>query len=176
MCAHGCVYLCVWEHSRQGPRPCAVLSCSWGVTCLGTAPPPSRPRGTWSRGGLSRVLGHECLWGLAPGPLGSALEDLLTPRAQSSPAFPWVPPRPLTLTCISCMTPARSPLEPKRAEENQGLRPPCGFRELMRRIPWQPRRTCQALPPPRPHSPPHTHTRLWREASLPETCGVTALS
>lgn len=153
------MYLCVREHRPQGPRPRAVLSCSWGVTCLGTAPPPSRPRGTWNRGGLSRVLGHECLWGLAPGPLGSALEDLLT-RAQSSPAFPWVPPGPLTLTCISCMMPARSPLEPKRAEENQGLRPPCGFKELVRRIPWQPRRTCRPfhlpvltrLPTPTPTS------------------------
>ena len=113
VCARVCVCLCVWEHNRQGPRPSAVLSCSWGVTCVGIAAPPSWPWGPRSWGGLSWVLGRECPWGLAPRPLGSALEDPLTPHAPSSLAFPRAPPWPLTLTRISHVMPARSPPEPK---------------------------------------------------------------
>ena len=61
-------------------------------------------------------------WGNSPSTgIGSALEDPLTLHAQSSLAFLWAPPWPLTLTRISRVTPARSPPEPKRVEENRGL-------------------------------------------------------
>lgn len=114
---HICVCTRVCGSAVSGSPPVSSAEPLLGSPTWAQPAPLPWPHGPWGSGGLARVLGHECPWGLATGPSAQpwrtrSLHALRAARPSCGHS-PGRSPGPASLA----VTLARRPQEPERLED-----------------------------------------------------------